>query len=263
MRQRILSQPDNPRSAWDSLWKDGVTPWDLGTPVKTLISEVRSKPQLQKMENAFIPGCGSGYDLISLARYMDTTRKYAPSSKSEERCSIIGLEISPKSIERATAVLEESLNEEGPTETHVCLYQGDVFACPSTWDLVYNTTDNIMTSTTRVELNGNSKFDFIFDYLFFCALPPDSRHTWGRQMSRLLKDEGLLLTLMFPYTTTSTEERTEPIRGPPYPVSLQDYQDALSSNGFQLVPPGPYASGDTVPARQGHEMVGWWSHRAT
>lgn len=259
---RTQGQLDDPRSALDSLWKDGVTPWDLGAPTKALISEVKSKLQLEHMRTAFVPACGSGYDLIPLARYIDTAREKIGLSSTEESFRVIGLEISPKSIEIATAVLEESFIEEGITKTPVCLYHGDAFACPSTWELAYSSTSHITGNMPLgLGLNGNSKFDFIFDYLFFCALPPESRKSWGNQMVRLLKKDGLLLTLMFPYVTKSLKEQTRPLQGPPYPVSLQDYQGALGPCGLQLDPHCPYTSDDTVPTREGQEMVSWWSHK--
>ena len=34
-------------------------------------------------------------------------------------------------------------------------------------------------------------FDFIFDYTFFCALPPSMRGAWGKRTAELLKPGGL------------------------------------------------------------------------
>eukprot|EP00980_Cylindrotheca_fusiformis_P002900 scaffold675_cov103-Cylindrotheca_fusiformis.AAC.11 len=277
-QQSSLSNKDdddkNQGSAWDSLWEDGLTPWDLGMPTKALISEIRSKKK-SFIQTAFVPGCGSGYDLISLARYMDEYDHHYLEG-SGRRC-VIGLEISPKSIERATSViLEESFsNINGPSKTPICLYHGDAFACPSTWELMYDSTsttdsknemnESSLSSSWNGKLSKDIKFDFIFDYLFFCAIPPDLRPTWGYQMSHLLQQEdGHLLTLMFPYSTTRNNNNNKTLRGPPYPVSLQDYQDALHPHGLELLldpPGGIYESEDTFPVRRGQEMVGWWSHQ--
>lgn len=247
MRHRMQSLPDDQAEAWDSLWKEDITPWDLGSPTEALITEIKSKQQLS-LTKSLIPGCGSGYDLYSLARLIDGTK-----TKAREH-SIIGLEISLESIKRAKQVLSEKFEQSGTTETKIYLMQGDFFSPPSTWNLEYS---NAEAATSAENLDkSHQQFDFIFDYLFFCALPPEIRGGWGRQMSQLLRPDGNLLTLMFPYSTT---ERTILPRGPPYPVSLQDYQEALSENGFQLSPDCPYASESTVEARKGQEMVGWWS----
>lgn len=75
-------------------------------------------------------------------------------------------------------------------------------------------------------------YDFIFDYLFFAALDPPLREKWANSMQRLLKpDHGILVTLIFPLKQVGDD----PTRGPPYPVSLEDYEQVLRKHQFELI----------------------------
>jgi hypothetical protein len=296
----VVATVEGSERAWDTLWQEGITPWDLGGPTKVLISELAASlefPNNNNNKNAssffrpstcLIPGCGAGYDLVSLARYLDNSAK----EEKDTSIVVIGMDISSTSLERAKKVVKESLERDGPfqtPQTRIELYKGDFFASPSTWNCVYgtSTTSNASTlSSTSTSTSTSSKtscrrlkddqtFEFIFDYTFFCTLPPHLRKNWGDQMHRLLlkgeDDEGKqgrLLTLMFPYT-----HKIKPkAKGPPYPLGLQDYQDALSSSSsssspdhhyhFEMEKPLPYSSLDTVAMRQGQEVVGWWRRPA-
>jgi hypothetical protein len=98
------------------------------------------------------------------------------------------------------------------------------------------TIQHVVADKCLPMFNAEYQFHFIFDYLLFCSIPPDSRRNWGQQMSRFLKADGKLLTLMFPYSET---KRLDNPRGP-FPVSLQDYREALCSHKILLHPDCPY-----------------------
>lgn len=70
---------------WDKCWEEGITPWDLGkpTPVLVHLHQTGSLPKGRTL----IPGCGSGYDVVTIA----CPERY-----------VVGLDISDKAIERAT-----------------------------------------------------------------------------------------------------------------------------------------------------------------
>ncbi|XP_028100614.1 probable thiol methyltransferase 2 isoform X3 [Camellia sinensis] len=70
-------------------------------------------------------------------------------------------------------------------------------------------------------------FDLIFDYTFFCAIEPDMRSAWASQMRDLLKPDGELITLMFPVS--------DHVGGPPYKVSVADYEEFLNPIGLKAV----------------------------
>lgn len=83
------------------------------------------------------------------------------------------------------------------------------------------------------QFEDKQKFDFIFDYLFFTALDIPLRKDWALKMSNLLnKDENaVLMTLIFPHV----ENRTLNEVGPPFPSSLQDYQEQLNEFNIRLL----------------------------
>ncbi|KAL6839578.1 hypothetical protein ACP4OV_030517 [Aristida adscensionis] len=70
-------------------------------------------------------------------------------------------------------------------------------------------------------------FDLIFDYTFFCALEPSLRVAWAEAVSRLLKPDGELITLIY---LISDQDG-----GPPYNNTVADYQKVLAPLGFKAV----------------------------
>jgi len=233
---------------WESLWKDAIIPWDLGGPTEVLLSELNAQLQPSQQwippKTSLIPGCGSGYDVISLARYLDgrlsdiitkeSDDHHDESTYNHSTYTVIGLEVSPTSLEEAFRTTQRSLDQDGPlhhTTIHLCY--GNFFRSPSTWNITYTITPTSSTSssilsssneqssrenddTTSIgrdkgllpsssstetrRLSVPQSYDFIFDYTFFCAISPDSRSQWGEHMASLLTpDRGKLLTLMFPY----------------------------------------------------------------
>lgn len=51
---------------WRQAWKDGVTPWDAGVSPPALVSLLERG--VVPPGRIFVPGCGTGYDLATLAR---------------------------------------------------------------------------------------------------------------------------------------------------------------------------------------------------
>jgi hypothetical protein len=306
---------------WELLWKEKCTPWDLGEPTKVLISELETEMKKHREQRrqweystALIPGCGSGYDVVSLGRYWDAE---SSSSAVASQRIVVGLEISETSLDRAINILKQSIQVDGPFQrTTVQLYLGDFFADPSSWTLYYEQPGTMVSEhdddddyhhhntvlwTSNYTCPSVKSFDFIFDYTFFCAIPPLQRPEWGRQMTLLLSPEvntsagtnskqestsnqegknrksnsGKLLTLMFPYVPTPRPNSP----GPPYLVSTQDYLDAfvLSQDDATIdmdidaaqhscsmtleLQEQPYENKHTVPSRKGQEFVAWWSVR--
>lgn len=82
------------------------------------------------------------------------------------------------------------------------------------------------------EYRANRPLDFIFDYLFFAAIDPPERLNWASSMESLLEKEfGVLATLIFPLAT----EKDDRTVGPPYPVSLEDYQAVLKPSNWEII----------------------------
>lgn len=282
MRERMKQNHENPTMVWESLWRDGITPWDLGGPTPVLLAELKEQQQHQNRSwrptTCLIPGCGSGYDVVSLGRYLDSLPIPNTTDQEPRRNTIVGLEVTETPLQRARTIIQDSIDKDGPFSSHttILLLQGDFFHDPSTWKLYYGTEDTTnsnsssSSSSTATQqqqsiLSSNQTFSFIFDYTFFCAIPPTLRILWGQQMQRLLAPSGKLLTLMFPYhpmahdtMATSNNHDSHHHQGPPYLVSREMYQDTFQPPRLLMETPLPYASVATVPKRQGQEVVGWW-----
>jgi hypothetical protein len=133
MRKQFLGKSDCTRQQgqiWESLWRDGRTPWDLGRPTQVLIDELENfyKPRILHSRTkryslrTLVPGCGAGYDLISLARFHDDL---IASGHIDEAC-VVGLDISTTSLDRAVEEIEKA-NEFLPFDqpTRIKLVKGD------------------------------------------------------------------------------------------------------------------------------------------
>ncbi|CAN7064532.1 unnamed protein product, partial [Brassica oleracea var. botrytis] len=63
--------------------------------------------------------------------------------------------------------------------------------------------------------------------LLFLAVEPSVRPPWAQRIEKLLKPSGELITLMFPMDESSG--------GPPYKVSVSDYENVLILLGFEAM----------------------------
>lgn len=234
-----------PNTSWDDLWKDGLTPWDLGKPTPLLISELERAEHTPETEvsrfRSLIPGCGGGYDLLTIHKHHT-----AILSTTAQESVVVGLDLSAAALTKATEKVVAGADHDGLTRIE--LKCGDFFDDPTKWSEVYSTTK--MNSISEPV----TQFDFIFDYTFFCALPPHLRPQWGAQMAKLLDlNSGRLLTFMFPILPDA-----DSMQGPPFPVSIQDYVSVLEPHGI-VMEGEPFESPLTVPSRAGKEMVCYWT----
>ncbi|KAL1191235.1 Thiocyanate methyltransferase 1 [Cardamine amara subsp. amara] len=133
---------------------------------------------------------------------------------------VVGLDISENALKKAIETYGSS-----PKAKYFSFVNEDVF----TW-------------------RPNELFDFIFDYVFFCAIEPEMRPAWAKSMYDLLKPDGELITLMYPIT--------DHVGGPPYKVDVSTYEDVLVPVGFKAVSieENPHA----IATRKGKEKLGRW-----
>lgn len=309
MRHRFRQDKEiHQEKTWESLWNDGMTPWDLGRPTPALLSElannwrrndddndgkivhdsnnnttVNNRRQLLRLRT-LVPGCGAGYDLITLARHHDDL----VAAGLVKHASVVGLDLSETSLHKAAEQIEKALVEFCPFDrpTRIDLIKGDYFECNKRWKVMHSfgggsvgncggggggddgkndqQVDCITSSLNRSE---EASFDFIFDYTFFCAIPPTRRKEWGERTSQLLVPEtGRLLTFMFPILkqddyTDESDSSCLPTKGPPFPVTVKDYRRVLEPVGVQMESDHAYENRDTVPQRVGTELVCWWTMR--
>ncbi|XP_021752598.1 thiocyanate methyltransferase 1-like [Chenopodium quinoa] len=94
----------------------------------------------------------------------------------------------------------------------------------------------------------NEPFELIFYYTFFCAIDPKTRPAWASRMAELLKPDGELLILMFPIS--------DHVCGPPYKVSVSDYEEVLAPFGFKAI--SITENEHAIEFRKGYEKLGRW-----
>ncbi|PBP17545.1 OTU-like cysteine protease [Diplocarpon rosae] len=131
-----------------------------------------------------------------------------------------GLEFSAKALEEARKLEERMAGREGYA-TRKGLEKGAI-----TWLAGDFFQDGFLES-----VEGEAKFDLIYDYTFLSALPPTTRPAWSGRIVELLAPEGRLVCIEFPtYKPPSTG-------GPPWALPPHVYLAHLSRPGEQV----PYA----------------------
>ncbi|KAJ6486822.1 S-adenosyl-L-methionine-dependent methyltransferase [Mycena sanguinolenta] len=202
---------DNPQS-WDEAWKQNLTPWDSGA-MQPALWEVTQSGEVALPSNgrAFVPGCGSGYDAIYIS--------------SELGLDTLAIDISPIAIKNASQYSSSSSPHCNGIKARFEVHDFFSFSVPD-----------------------NDKFDLIYDYSFFVAIPPSRRPEWGAQMNGLIKLGGHLITLIYPL-----EPETDV--GPPWFVRPEHYLGPLGEGWEKVVDRVPMAS---APAREGREHLVVW-----
>ncbi|KAB5554974.1 S-adenosyl-L-methionine-dependent methyltransferase [Coniochaeta sp. 2T2.1] len=210
-------------SKWDSLWKESYTPWDRGGPSLALADAILDHPELfpspspaatsseGKRGTALVPGCGRGYDVLLL---------------SALGYDVVGLDYSDVAVEEA-ARTGEAVREGkdkgvydgvagGRERGRVRWVRGDFF-------------DDGWLGDVGKEGGGEGGFDLVFDYTFFCALPPEARPKWAKRMSGLLNpDTGRLICLEWPLGKDPS------MGGPPWGLTAETYAAHLSRPGEEV-----------------------------
>ncbi|KAH9844042.1 S-adenosyl-L-methionine-dependent methyltransferase [Rhodofomes roseus] len=132
--EKILSQSsqvqlrqlikEDPVDGWDKAWQNEVTPWDAGEaqpPLRSLLaSGLLDLPETGK---AFVPGCGRGYDALTIASLLGY--------------ETLATDISPAAVEAAKKFVASMNN---PASSKVRLEVKDFFVEQGPYDLVYDYT---------------------------------------------------------------------------------------------------------------------------
>ncbi|KAG9126987.1 hypothetical protein FRC07_001151 [Ceratobasidium sp. 392] len=221
LRVRTLLAQAQGDAGWDAAWKEGATPWDAqkSQPGLRQIFETSIADDLgiAKSGKALIPGCGRGYDAIYLA---------------SQGYEAIGVDISTTAIDEAKKHLASQ------SESNNLKVDFKVL--------------NFFESQALVD----RVFDIVYDYTFFCAIPPSMRELWGRRMAGAVKPGGHLITLVYPIDPARARDD-----GPPFPVDLEAYTLALGGAAWDrlldVVPD------DSQASHQGRERLCVWRRKAT
>ncbi|TNE45078.1 MAG: methyltransferase domain-containing protein [Deltaproteobacteria bacterium] len=137
---------------------------------------------------------------------------------------VLGMDIAPTAVERFHALREER----GLTREQADIVNADFFT-----------------------FSPEQPFHLIYDYTFLCAIEPEMREKWASQMSRLLADDGELVTLIFPV-------REDTGGGPPYSMSTELVFGLLEESFTNLLLDPVEKS---HPGREGKEYIARWKKK--
>ncbi|MBI1800539.1 MAG: methyltransferase domain-containing protein [Chloroflexi bacterium] len=91
----------------------------------------------------------------------------------------------------------------------------------------------------------DGSFDYVLEYMCYCAIDPARRGDYADLVARLLKVGGRLIDLAFPLTRHDG--------GPPYAVSVEEIVAQFEPRGLTLMESEWPA--DSHPARRGREQL--------
>ncbi|CAM0141100.1 unnamed protein product [Umbelopsis sp. WA50703] len=174
-----MSQPIKDATNWEKRWQDQDTPWDHGESSQALVELLKEKANL-------IPTDGNVL-VPGCGRGYDVFLLASPERK------VVGLDLSETCIQQCL----ELQQQKQLSDTQISFICDDFF---------------------KFNMPAG-KFNLIFDYTFFCALPPVLRPQWGQRMAEILATGGVLICLIFPLT--------EHEGGPPFAVTVDAYREAL------------------------------------
>ncbi|KAL3477134.1 S-adenosyl-L-methionine-dependent methyltransferase [Aspergillus californicus] len=245
-------QAGNLHTGWEELWAHGNSislPWDKRKPNPTLEEVLTTKratvggPFLEttdggtpKRKKALVPGCGRGVDVLLLASF---------------GYDAYGLDYSK-------SALEECKQEEEDAEGRHLVRDAEVGKGGVTWVQGDFFEDDWLTGLGL----GRNEFDFIYDYTFFCALPPSMRPAWALRHTQLLapSPQGNLVCLEFPRHKDPSQH------GPPYSSPSEAYKEHLSHPGEEVKYDAKgYCEHNPLrrPSALGLERVAYWQPAKT
>ncbi|KUI74283.1 putative thiol methyltransferase 2 [Cytospora mali] len=233
---------------WDQAWKAKRTTWDRGGPSIALHETLNEYPELfngkypglkqledsvdhgcgrdaasgvtklpSKRKKALVPACGRGYDAVLLA-YVFGYDVYA-------------LDISEEAVVQANsylARLQDAFSGRASDPVDFPFWVENRLENPGHVRFVLG--DFFSDRWMEEEKIQGLKFDLIFDYTFFCAIPPAARPKWASRMQQLLaRPNGRLVCLEFP-TGRDLKEG-----GPPYSAAFLFYQLHLTYPGNEEI----------------------------
>ncbi|KAG6877153.1 hypothetical protein C0992_010683 [Termitomyces sp. T32_za158] len=196
--------------AWEDAWKAKVTPWDSGELQPPLREVIESgEVPFPRQGRALVPGCGSGYDVAFIATALGL--------------KTIGMDISETALAKAKAISPTNVPPPGEVS----------------WELA---------DFFKLKYPAEDKFDLVYDYTFFVAIPPVRRPEWGKQVAAITKPGGYLIALVWPIDPPSDF-------GPPYFVRVEHYEEVLGKEFVKVVDKVP---GKSLPKHAGKERIVVW-----
>ena len=208
---------------WSQRYQEANTPWDLAGPTPELARRLDRLPLLAMQTSP---------QESATARESPRPTPAVPPQVLIPGCGtgydgvllaqaghrVTAIDFAPEAIARCQQ-LAEAAGVGDCVEPHVL----DLFELPPSWD---------------------QRFDWIWEYTCYCAIPPQRRDDYAAVAARVLKPGGVLCGLFFP-----TDGRPG---GPPFAVDLGETVERFAHHGFVLVE--REVPEHSHPKRRGHEQ---------
>jgi SAM-dependent methyltransferase len=202
---------------WLRAYADHQTPWDLRQvtpPLEALLGSGRlAELGIAPGSRVAVPGCGRGHDLRAWAR---------------AGYRVTGFDIVPAAVAEARQLLAWNTRPDEELEVEV-----------------------LCRDVLGLGLEFAGRFDLVYDYTCFCALPVHLRPAYGREVAAIVRPGGLWLGLAFPLDPARVGSE-----GPPHLVRPDDLETALGAGFARL---GEFPAERSVLRRQGAEH--WFVRR--
>lgn len=233
MSQQPVPNPEEYSKRWEIMWQGGNDQYEVKNgdggilkPGQSFdagkspphLTECLAQNKLGDISNASVLIPGCG-------------RGYDVISFARYAKRVTGLELAPTAVAAAHDKLREDLPEDLLAKADVV--SGDFFG-PS-----------------------EQQYDIGYDYTFFCAISPAMRDGWASSWAARIRDDGLLVTSIFPVF----EDRSQ--QGPPWPVWPELYAEKLEQHGFSLQSLEKVPDEGSHPGREGKEYLAVWKKNAT
>ena len=103
-------------------------------------------------------------------------------------------------------------------------------------------------------------FDYVLEYVCFCAIPPDRRDEYVRAMAEVLRPDGELLGLFFPVLPApgGPAGPGTAMAGPPFPMTEAEIRARFSAR-FDILRLAP--TPHSIKPRQGRELLARFRRR--
>lgn len=198
---------------WDVMWQNNVTPWDRSEPSPALVDALNKKRDIidissessdaTRRKRALIPGCDRGYDILLFASH---------------GYNAYGLDVSQTAVDAC----RELDKEQGDDATRYPVQDAKVGRGSRHFLAADFFKDDLISHT-----NGGN-FDIIYDYTFLCAITPELRPQWSKQMSKLSAPDRTLICLEGPLT------KPPKTGGPPHGLSSELYLQLFKQPGIDV-----------------------------
>lgn len=187
----------------------------------------QQQQQQQQRKKALVPGCGRGYDVLSLASLGYDTFGLDGSENAILAARKLEAEEEISCESDAYRLREDPLVGKGKIQFIIGdFFHEDFLAAITTTTTTHGDSSDSTSNDTLP--TTEEKFDLIFDYTFLCALPRELRPKWAKRMSELLAPDGFLICLEWPLQKSPKEG------GPPHGLSAELYEELLRKPGQEV-----------------------------